>query len=320
MTSKKGSPAKESPIRTQADFERYLNNADAGEAEAQYEIARLYGTGSQQLGIAADLAQSLYWVRCAAEQQYAEAFNFLGLIYTHGDGVEPSDEKAYQYYAQAAQLGSPYAMSNLAWAFFTGTGTEIDYKEALKWAKKAEESEIENAKLLLANLYYHGLGTRKNYKKAFALFLPFAQQGDGLSQYYIAQCYLLGQGVELSDAEAAKWFIKAAQQDVPEAQTQLGMMLASGSGLEPNTDAAAHWWDKAAAKGESTAELMLYYYYANEKTGNDLKKALQWLRKAAEHGEEQAIEELESMEEQALKNVFGEILSQKTDLDKKKKH
>ena len=203
MTSKKGSPAKESPIRTQADFERYLNNADAGEAEAQYEIARLYGTGSQQLGIAADPAQSLYWVRCAAEQQYAEAFNFLGLIYTHGDGVEPSDEKAYQYYAQAAQLGSPYAMSNLAWAFFTGTGTEIDYKEALKWAKKAEESEIENAKLLLANLYYHGLGTRKNYKKAFALFLPFAQQGDGLSQYYIAQCYLLGQGVELSDAEAA---------------------------------------------------------------------------------------------------------------------
>ena len=64
--------------------------AEAGDAAAQYELARCYFTGA---GVSPSLNKALEWLRKAAEQGYAEAQCNLAECYADGVGV---DKNAYE--------------------------------------------------------------------------------------------------------------------------------------------------------------------------------------------------------------------------------
>ncbi|WP_244060855.1 tetratricopeptide repeat protein, partial [Aeromonas caviae] len=58
--------------------------AEQGNAEAQFNLAQMYGKGK---GVAQDIQQVVTWLRKAAEQGNAEAQFNLGVMYAKGQGV-----------------------------------------------------------------------------------------------------------------------------------------------------------------------------------------------------------------------------------------
>ena len=64
--------------------------AAAGDAAAQFQLARCYFTGS---GIAQSTTKGMEWLRKAADQGYAEAQCQLAECYIQGNGVSKNADK-----------------------------------------------------------------------------------------------------------------------------------------------------------------------------------------------------------------------------------
>ena len=91
----------------------YLTRAaEAGAADAQYELAKLYEKG---LGVAADPARALALYQLAADQDFPDAVNDMGFIYYQGGlGLAADPAQALALFARAADLRQPEAMFNYA--------------------------------------------------------------------------------------------------------------------------------------------------------------------------------------------------------------
>ncbi len=86
--------------------------AEAGSAEAQFELAKLYETG---IGVPQDDVRALELYRLSADQDFADAINDLGFLHYQGGVGLPSDPlTALKFFERAADLRHPQAMFNFA--------------------------------------------------------------------------------------------------------------------------------------------------------------------------------------------------------------
>ena len=108
--------------------------ANAGDADAQNNLALLYGSGH---GVPQDDAQAVSWFRQAAEQGYANAQYNLGYAYASGQGVPQDDAQAVSWFRQAAEQGNANAQHNLGVLYQFGLGVPQDDVEAYKWRNLA---------------------------------------------------------------------------------------------------------------------------------------------------------------------------------------
>ena len=112
--------------------------ADAGAADSQYELAKLYEKG---LGVAADPAKALALYQAAADQGLADAVNDLGFLYYQGGlGVDPDQTKALDYFRRAADLRQPEAMFNYAGLIDEGQVAGAGPEDAAKYLYSALRS------------------------------------------------------------------------------------------------------------------------------------------------------------------------------------
>jgi uncharacterized protein len=84
--------------------------AQAGDAEAQYNLARLYSQGQ---GVQASAELAFRWFYAAAQQGIVRAQARLGLLYATGEGVAQDSIAAHQWFHIAAQQGEDSAKANL---------------------------------------------------------------------------------------------------------------------------------------------------------------------------------------------------------------
>ncbi len=84
--------------------------AEQGFAKAQYYLGVMYENGK---GVEQDVAKAVSWYRKAAEQGYAKAQFNLGGMYALGKGVEQDVAKAVRWYRKAAERGSARAQNKL---------------------------------------------------------------------------------------------------------------------------------------------------------------------------------------------------------------
>ena len=108
--------------------------ADAGEADAQHAMGRIYEYG---YGVSRDDALAARWYRKAAEQNVAEAQYRLGVFHEHGWGVPRDAMLAVSWYARAAQLGHVFAQHDLAFMYLDGKGVGQSKIDAYKWLRIA---------------------------------------------------------------------------------------------------------------------------------------------------------------------------------------
>ena len=167
-------------------LETLRERAEAGDADAQFELALRYRDGR---GVARDPRASLHWSRRAADQGHGAALDNVGFHYFQGLGVGQDFDVAFGYFKSAAARGS-------AWGWYN-----------------------------LGRCHFGALGTTQDFGRAIDAWRRGADAGHGLSATYVAIAYASGEGVAADPAEATRWARRAAELgDVP-GLTLLGELL-----------------------------------------------------------------------------------------------
>ncbi|NLN92153.1 MAG: sel1 repeat family protein [Candidatus Hydrogenedens sp.] len=83
----------------EVDIEVLKKSAEAGDSQAQYNLAISYYRGQ---GVEKDKAEAVRWFRKAAEQGHSKAQFVLAWCYCQGDGIEEDEEEASKWLIKAA--------------------------------------------------------------------------------------------------------------------------------------------------------------------------------------------------------------------------
>lgn len=189
-------------------FNRIKIDAESGDVEAQYEYGRHYYFISKGV----ERKQALIWFHKAAEQNHIKAQNYLGQMYTFGQGVDKNSTEAFKWYLSAAMLGDASSQETVGHHYQNGWEVDQDYFEAVKWYQKAADQDHFRAKNYLGHMYLSGRGVKQDPDKALELYRETAEQGYPLGMLNIGKMYENGNGVEQSDTEALKWYWRAASE------------------------------------------------------------------------------------------------------------
>jgi CubicO group peptidase (beta-lactamase class C family) len=110
------------------------------------------------------------------------SFEELGQMYFYGKGVPRDFKKSFDYFRQAAEMGSGSGQSWVGYLYQNGQGVSADYGEALRWTKMAAEQGRAFDANRLAGYYWEGLGTPIDREEALRWLKIAADKGDANSQ------------------------------------------------------------------------------------------------------------------------------------------
>ena len=111
-------------------FAATLFCAEAGDARAQWNVGRMYGTG---WGVPHDPAAAEAWYRRSAEQGFAFAEISVALTLAAGTPTDAQLAEALTFFIRAANQGDSFAMMRTAIAYEQGLGTPVDLVRAAAW-------------------------------------------------------------------------------------------------------------------------------------------------------------------------------------------
>ena len=182
--------------------------------------------------------------------------------------------------------GDMHYANSLGYAYEFGIGTSLSIKEAMKYYEMAAKQNNALGMTNLADLYIQ----EDKLKKAKPLLVKAAEKEHGYAQYLLAMNFFYYK--QENNKEALYWLEKSASNDEPEALYQLGLYYAEKANLAK----AIKYYQRAAELNNAEAALELYYIYG-EGFGveQDEDKALFFLKKAAESGNQEVLDELAAM-------------------------
>ena len=182
--------------------------------------------------------------------------------------------------------GDMHYVDSLGYAYEFGIGTPFSIEEAMKYYEMAAKQNNTIGMTNLADLYIQ----EDKLKKAKPLLVKAAEKEHGYAQYLLAMNFFYYK--QENNKEALYWLEKSASNDEPEALYQLGLYYAEKADLAK----AIKYYQRAAELNNAEAALELYYIYG-EGFGveQDEDKALFFLKKAAESGNQEVLDELAAM-------------------------
>jgi len=195
---------------------QWLPRAEAGEAQAQYEVGRLYGGG-----IGHDRKRAQEWYLKAAEQGHREAQRLVAIGYEYGGGVEQDDAKAFHWYALLARTGDADAQYMLGRHYLYGKGTDASPSTAVEWFERSAAQGNARAEHELGGMYALGQSVTYNPGKALEYYKTAASHRYGLAMYALGDAYERGMGTNVDLNQARAWFAEAAAQRVQGAAERL---------------------------------------------------------------------------------------------------
>lgn len=182
--------------------------------------------------------------------------------------------------------GDMHYANSLGYAYEFGIGTSLNIKEAMKYYEMAAKQNNTIGMTNLANLYLR----ENKLKKAKPLLVKAAEKEYGYAQYLLAMNFF--DLYSDNNKEALFWLERAASNDEPHALYQLGLYYVEKADLTKSIQ----YYQRAAELNYGDALLELYYIYG-EGIGveQDEDKALFFLKKAAESGNQEVLDELAAM-------------------------
>jgi TPR repeat protein len=178
--------------------------ADAGEAEAQFDLGVLYAQG---MGVRRDLSEAASWYRKAAEQGNAEAAFAMGQMYSRGWGVPRDEADALRWFQMANSVESDGPPTD--WAVIEGHGIPQDPQQAAFWYRQAADKGHAEAQFNLARLYATGKGVKRDEEQAARWVSASATQGYALAMANFGERCAAGAGVAKDDKRAYFWLTLA---------------------------------------------------------------------------------------------------------------
>jgi TPR repeat protein len=195
-------------------FREWKTSADAGLADAQFDLGVLYAHG---LGVPQDLGEAERWYRRSAEQGYPDAEFALGEMYARGWSAGARDQANAMRWLQLQTSGDT-SMPTGDWDNMTNYGLAKDEKQAANWYRLAAEKGLAEA------------------------------------QYSLGRLYATGKGVPHDEEQATMWVRAAASQGFPAAEARLGARYAAGLGTPQDDHLAYFWLTLAFLQGEKSVE------------------------------------------------------------------
>ncbi len=171
--------------RQAARFQSTLIKARGGDLKAKVAVAGYYKDG---IGVKKNPALAERFYHRAARRGQPVAQYELGRMYETGTGVRIDYLKAAEWYRLAAGLGgnrdAQYALGQL---YFTGRGVINDYAAAVPWFRKAANQGHPAALYLMGAVYLEGWSVSTDPIEAykwFSLALPVADQAMAFDSSY----------------------------------------------------------------------------------------------------------------------------------------
>ena len=269
-----------------------LNESGAGNVLAIQDLGKLYST--DKLG----------------EKDEKKSFSFYEEAFQGFMEIEPDSDFMFPYEPKyKGQVMKPVDMRSYVWyrigkMHCYGLGTEQDYEKAFEWFLKSAQEGNKFAQYSLANLYYYGNGVEKDLSQAFLWYRKSSEQGQPYASYAVAQMYSKGEYVA-ENKETAQRYYKAALSGFLELESKdqaddnlyykLGAMYKNGLGTEIDIPKAIEYFEKSTENMWSTYQLGRLYLFGAEELEKDKEKAVEWLTKSANDGNEYAQNMLDNM-------------------------
>lgn len=269
-----------------------LNESGAGNVLAIQDLGKLYST--DKLG----------------EKDEKKSFSFYEEAFQGFMEIEPDSYFMFPYEPKyKGQVMKPVDMRSYVWyrigkMHCYGLGTEQDYEKAFEWFLKSAQEGNKFAQYSLANLYYYGNGVEKDLSQAFWWYRKSSEQGQPYASYAVAQMYSKGEYVA-ENKETAQRYYKAALSGFLELESKdqaddnlyykLGAMYKNGLGTEIDIPKAIEYFEKSTENMWSTYQLGRLYLFGAEELEKDKEKAVEWLTKSANDGNEYAQNMLDNM-------------------------
>lgn len=125
-------------IMTKERLEKLIGEAEAGDAQAAYEVAEYhYGR--------CEYAEAFAWYVKTAGCEHPNPMVYFNIGYAcqHGEGTETDLVSAFDFYEKAAAFGLPQALYNLAWFYQNGLVVKQDFAKARAYSGQAAK-ELSN--------------------------------------------------------------------------------------------------------------------------------------------------------------------------------
>lgn len=118
----------------QEKYKQQLPAAEAGNAEAQYDVGTMFERGN---GVGRDMQKAFEWYMKSAKQGNDKALYKVGLSYLHGKGVNKDYDKALKWLNAAADKNNVRAYYYIGTMYEKGNGVGKDLNAAMRWYTRA---------------------------------------------------------------------------------------------------------------------------------------------------------------------------------------
>ncbi|ORY79364.1 hypothetical protein BCR35DRAFT_304798 [Leucosporidium creatinivorum] len=279
--------------------------AQRGHVKSQYFLADCYTQGVGTAKGKRDYDKAFPLFMLAGKHGHSDACYRAAQCCENAWGCKRDQSKAVQLLRRAAVLNHPSAMHRLGLAEINGElGLSKRPREGVKWLKRAAElaDQVDPPQPQslheLAVLHEKGIENVVFQDEEYAaeLLARASELQYAPSAYKLGECYEYGKmGCPQDSALSIHYYNIAAQQNHREACFALTAWYLVGSpGVLPQSDTEAYLWARKAADMDlAKAEYAVgYFTETGIGTHKDAREALEWFKKAANHGDKRAMDRL----------------------------
>ncbi len=216
-------PPDDGPSPEEQALAALVEQAEAGDREAQYRLGLRYEAGD---GVAIDMTAAAGWYARAAEAEHTEAMFRLSGLMLHGQGMAPDRDGALDMLRAAAALDHRKSQFTLGLLLLQGDRVPVNPQEAEKWLVEAAMAGHGEAATLIGNVYLNGDGLPADPRLAIVFLGIGAEAGVAEARLQLARLYREGIGVTADQRRAMELVERAASQGSAVAMGQLMLLYA----------------------------------------------------------------------------------------------
>ena len=290
----------------------YRKSSAQGQPYASYAIAQMYNKG-EYVNQSEETAQRYYksalsgFLKLESKDQADDNLYYkLGSMFKKGLGTDIDMDRAIDYFKRSAEMNNKNGLYEYGKELLLGEHIPQDKEKAVKLLEKAIKLENINAKRFLALELISGEHLDQDIDKGLAMLTECADSGDTCACYKLGKIYFKGE-IVLQDLDKAEKYLLLAE-DNEFTQYALGKLYLQKEKYD--VQKAVDYFEKSADKNMwSSYQLGRLYLFGAEGLEKDKTKAVEWLTKSANDGNEYAQNMLNNMaqfENAVLANtIFG---------------
>lgn len=290
----------------------YQKSSAQGQPYASYAIAQMYSKG-EYVSQSEETAQRYYkdalsgFLKLESKDQADDSLYYkLGSMFKKGLGTDIDMDRAIDYFKRSAEMNNKNGLYEYGKELLLGEHIPQDKEKAVKLLEKAIKLENINAKRFLALELISGEHLDQDIDKGLAMLTECADSGDAFACYKLGKIYFKGD-IMLQDFDKAEKYLLSAE-DNEFTQYAIGKLYLQKEKYDILK--AVDCFEKSADKNVwSSYQLGRLYLFGAEGLEKDKTKAVEWLTKSADNGNEVAqnmLNHLDNLENTMLANtIFG---------------